>query len=385
MPMGRRTGRVGKAKAAMKRLFRRMAARLAPVLQSDTAFIEAAYVEILGRPADQDGLDHYRRLLADGLGRTAVLLSLMRSAEFQATLSRKASAIVDLRAMRPDQYREATDQINGQPITLFDVGSPADFDWLEGAILDYGYYEQPGVWNLGVDTDKRVIAEIVSAFAPARALEIGCAAGAVLDCLEDAGCPGGEGVEISAMAIARASDRVRERIHHGDVLALDLPAAAYDVVFGLDVFEHLNPNRLDAYIARLRDLTAPGGWLFCNIPAFGEDEVFGTVFPLYVDDWVADAAAGRPFSALHVDAHGYPVHGHLVWADARWWVSRFEAAGLRREIEVERALHERYGAYFAKRSPARRAFFVFSRRASDAHVQNVAARIRRAESLIPNP
>jgi hypothetical protein len=31
-------------------------------------------------------------------------------------------------------------------------------------ILSHAYYEQPGVWNLGVDFDKRVMAEIVAAF-----------------------------------------------------------------------------------------------------------------------------------------------------------------------------------------------------------------------------
>jgi SAM-dependent methyltransferase len=344
------------------RLLRRLAARLSPVLQSDTAFIEAAYVEILGRPADQDGLDHYRRLLADGLGRTAVLLSLMRSDEFRRTLSPADPAgIPSLIAERPDRYRQTVDRSNGQTITVFDVESPADVDWLERAILDNGYYEQPGVWTLGVDTDKRVIAEIIAAFAPARALELGCAAGAALECLADLGVTGVEGVEISRMAIARAPGRVRPRIHEGDVLSLALPPAAYDVVFGLDVFEHLNPNRLDAYLARLAELTAPGGWLFCNVPAFGADEQFGTVFPLYVDGWDADAAAGRPFSALHVDASGYPVHGHLTWADAAWWVRQFEHAGLRREREIERALHRKYDAYFEKRAPARKALFVFSK------------------------
>lgn len=365
----------------MRQLFKRIRARLAPVVQSDTAFIEAAYLEILGRPADQDGLDHYRRLLADGLGRTAVLLSLMRSAEFQDTLTRPAAPVVSLRNIRPDRYRTTVDRSNGETITAFDATSPDDFDWLERAILDYGYYEQPGVWNLGIDTDKRVVAEIVASFAPQRALELGCAAGAVLECLEDLGIDSAEGVEISAMALARASDRVRGRIHHGDLLALDLPHA-YDTVFGLDVFEHLNPNRLDAYLARLAALTAPGGWLFCNIPAFGHDEVFGTVFPLYVDGWEADAAAGRPFRTLHVDAHGYPVHGHLTWADARWWTARFEAAGFTREVDVERALHARYGAYMEKRAPARRAFFVFARKG--ARRTEVIARIQRAHSLIAN-
>ena len=202
------------------------------------------------------------------------------------------------------------------------------------------------MWNLGVDADKRVIAEIVAAFEPQRALELGCAAGAVIDCLMDHGIAA-DGVDISLMAIDRAPTRVRKRLYHGDLLSLDFPAP-YDMVFGLDIFEHLNPNRIDSYIARIARIAAPDAYLFCNIPAFGRDEVFGTVFPYYVDGWDADAAAGRPFARLHVDAHGYPLHGHLAWADAAWWVERFMAAGFHREPEIERALHAKYDGYMER-------------------------------------
>jgi hypothetical protein len=167
-------------------------------------------------------------------------------------------------------------------------------------------------------------------------------------------------VDISLMALDRAAPRVRKQLHHGDLLSLDLPSA-YDMVFGLDVFEHLNPNRIDAYVRRIADISAPGAYLFCNIPAFGHDTVFGTVFAYYVDGWDADAAAGRPFTRLHVDAQGYPLHGHLTWADARWWVQRFEAAGFRRETDIEHALHAKYDHYMERITPARRAFFVFAR------------------------
>jgi hypothetical protein len=158
----------------------------------------------------------------------------------------------------------------------------------------------------------------------------------------------------------RAPDRIRQRIHHGDLLALDkLPT--YGVAFGLDVFEHLNPNRIDTYVARVRDVTSDGGYVFCNIPAFGQDRIFGTVFPRYIESWDGDAAAGRPFSTLHVDEIGYPLHGHLTWAEAAWWVAKFEAQGLQREEEIERALHRKYDHYMSKRSLARKAYFVFSK------------------------
>ena len=208
----------------MRRFLNRLKARLSPVLQSDTAFIEAAFVEILGRRADLDGLNHYRRVLRDGLGRTAVLLDIMRSEESRAKLQPPpSSSLPDLRRLRPERYAEAIDRTNGDMIPVFEAETATDVDWLERAIIDYGYYEKPGVWVLDVDADKRVVAEIIAAFGPARALELGCAAGAVLQCLLDYGVVA-EGVEISAMAIARAPENVRARIHHGDLLSLELAA-----------------------------------------------------------------------------------------------------------------------------------------------------------------
>lgn len=221
---------------------------------------------------------------------------------------------------------------------------------------------------------------MLAAFAPAAALELGCAAGAVLECLLDLGVEA-EGIDISAMALERASERVRPRIHHGDILTLELPRN-YDLLFGLDVFEHLNPNKLEAYLARLAALTSDDAFLFCNIPAFGEDPVFGTVFPLYVDGWQDDAAAGKPFSRLHCDDHGYPIHGHLIWADAAWWSAQFERAGFTREIEIERALHRKYDGYVEKRSPARKAFFVFGKSASAARRAAVLGKINLPSAIL---
>lgn len=356
-------------------LIRYVRARLESLLVGDTAFVDRAFREILGRDADQGGLEFYRGVLRQGRGRTSVLLEIMRSEEFRNTLAPPApSALPNLIVQRPERYRRTTDRSNGNSILVFDVESAADLDWLERAILDHGYYEAPGVWVLDVDFDKRVVAEMLASFAPSAALELGCASGAVLQCLDEAAVHGAEGVEISSMAIARAADAVRPRIHHGDLLSLSLPKR-YDLLFGLDVFEHLNPNKLGAYIQRIADITTGDAYLFCNIPAFGSDPVFGTVFPFYVDGWSEDAAAGRPLGRIHVDDLGYPIHGHLAWGDAAWWTRQFETAGFQRDEEIERALHRKYGAYMEKRSPARRAFFVFGKKASAHRRPDVLARI----------
>jgi hypothetical protein len=344
-------------------VLRRLRSRWGPALQSDTDFVESAFREILGRQADLDGLNHYQHVLRDGLGRTAVLLEIMRSEEFTSKLrpqSSEASSLPSLRSMRPEAYLDTINRSNGQAMTVFVARSAADFDWLERAIVEHGYYEKPGVWNFGIDSDKRVIAEIVASFQPRHAIEIGCAAGAVLQCLDDLGVRA-EGVEISAMAREKAAAQVRGRIHLGDLLTLDLPPD-YDFLFGFDVFEHLNPNKLDAYLARIGEITTADARLFCNIPAFGHDPAFGTVFPLYVDGWDEDAAKGSVFTKLEVDTLGYPIHGHLAWADARWWTAQFEKAGFSRQLDVELRLHEKYDDYFEKRAPARKPFFVFAKR-----------------------
>lgn len=363
-------------------LIRYVQARLESLLVGDTEFVDRAFREILGRDADQGGLEFYRGLLRQGRGRTSVLLDIMRSEEFRQTLGPLSpSTLPNLIVQRPERYRRTIDRSNSHSILVFDVAAPADVDWLERAILEHGYYEAPGVWVLDVDFDKRVVAEMLSAFDPTAALELGCASGAVLQCLDEAGVAGTEGIEISAMAIANAADNVRPRIHHGDLLSLPLQKR-YDVLFGLDVFEHLNPNKLDAYIRRIAEVTTEDAYLFCNIPAFGHDAVFGTVFPFYVDGWSGDAAAGRALRSIHVDDLGYPIHGHLAWGDAAWWTRRFEKAGFTRDEEIERAFHRKYDAYMEKRSPARRAFFVFGKKLSASRRAETLARIAKPSKLL---
>src|SRR5687767_13879002 len=127
----------------MKRLFKRWTARWALAFKSDTEFIEMAFREILGRNADLDGLNHYRRVLREGVSRTAVLFEIMRSDEFVATLQQPAPSLPKLRSSKPDQYGTAVDRSNGHMVSTFEVRQSADFDWLEAQILDNGYYEKP--------------------------------------------------------------------------------------------------------------------------------------------------------------------------------------------------------------------------------------------------
>jgi SAM-dependent methyltransferase len=336
--------------------------------RTNEAFIDDAYRLALGRPADKSGVSFFGEMLRSGMDRDRVLWLIAMSEESINRRLAESFVMQDLRELRPERYQDAV-ATDGRTVPVFAVKDDHDLDWLEAAILEHGYYEKPGIWTLGVDEDKRRMADMLALFGSAHCLEIGCSSGAVVSCLRERGVDA-EGVEISAMAIRRADRSVRGSIHCGDLLSLELPRT-YELVYGLDVFEHFNPNRMDAYLDRVAALTAPGGFVFANVPTWGADRVYGTIWEPYLPDWIEDVAANQLFRRLEVDERGYPVLGHLVWAGSRWWEDRFAAAGLQREPDVERALHRRFDPDL-EATPARKAFYVYSR---DATVDRVQAMI----------
>lgn len=336
-------------------------------LRPDDAFLRDAYRLTLHREADPSGLASYGALLRQGMSRDEVLVRLALSEESMNRVLAERFQIQSLRELRPDRY-EAVRTLRGGAQTVFAAREPADFDWLEQCILEYDYYEKPGIWTLGIDNDKRTMAELLSCLRPQRALEVGCSSGAVISGLLDRDVDA-EGVEISAAAIRQAEPRVRQRIHRGDLLDIGV-AGEYDLVFGLDIFEHFNPNRLGSYIARVTELTQPGGFVFANVPTFGEDRVYGTIWEPHIPSWLEDLEANRLFRHLEVDDDGYPMHGHLVWAGSAWWEQLFTSTGLRRETGIEEALHRRFDMVL-RATPARRAFYVFSRDAMPSRVDQV--------------
>jgi SAM-dependent methyltransferase len=339
----------------MPNRLRRLISPVAPPPRAEReATVDDIYRRLLGRPADPEGLAHHVARMEAGATGADIAITIAESQEYKQRIASVP------RYRRPEQYRTVVDT-SGNASLVFDITEPADFDWLESRINDDGYYEHVGVWSLDIDDDKRVMAEILAGFGAKRALEIGCASGGVLRALAGHGVQA-EGVEISSMARDHAPDDIRDRIHLGDLLDLDLPAD-YDLVFGLDIFEHLNPNRLDKYLAALHERLVKGGVLFAVVPAFGTDAVFGEPFPLYLDEWQTDLDGGRLFAPVFCDHDGYPLHGHLINASTGWWLARFAAAGFQRHPELERPVHERYAEHFAV-APARRSFYIFTSRSA---------------------
>ena len=323
----------------------------------ENEFLDEVYQQMLGRAPEDAGRRHYLEKLASGYSRVEVVMDLSRSDEFARRAAARLNPLPDITTLRPDRYRREHHLYDGREFVTFVAESTDDYDWLEQCIVDYGFYERPGVWSMDVNLDKRAMAEMISLLGPKSTLEIGCANGAVMSCLSQLGVDV-HGVDISASSRNAAPDDIRDKIQLANLehTQLDLEV---DLLYGLDIFEHINPNRVDVFLKSCLAHIRPGGLFFTNTPAFGEDEVFGTAFPPFLASWTPQMEGGL-LSHLVTDERGFPENGHLIWATAKWWDAKFRSFGLVREVELEKALHRRYDEYINETSPARRSFFVYS-------------------------
>ena len=188
------------------------------------------------------------------------------------------------------------------------------------------------------------------------------------------------GNEVSETALACAYPNIRAAIRLGDLLSIDLNRR-FDVVLCMDVLEHISPLRLPVYLERLVSLVEDDGYLYLNSPMWGTDRVFGMIEEQYLEEWrqVGDASYWRHWPC---DAQGWPVHGHLVWASPAWWERTFEAHGLVRDTEIERAIHQRLGGFFTV-SIGRRCLFVLRRPGSRKVSAEVADAVHQVLAKLP--
>ncbi len=327
---------------------------------SNADFIQAAYRVILGRQADEGGAANFVRALDNKVMTRAGVLKEM--AECGERWGRSSSNLFgrhnlhNLIEEAPERYIFVPRKHGQGDTRVLKVQSRADFDWIERHIYDDGFYETMGGWILSSDPSFGILADQVTDIGGSSILEIGCSNGQILGHLRDRGWEV-NGVEISHLACFLAPYEIRKRIFFGDLLDLKIDRT-YDVIMGLDVFEHLNPFKIPEYIRKCADRLNPGGYLYANIPMFGEDRNFGTVFGVYLDVW--DASPNGLFDHIEVDERGWPEGGHLGWALPSWWEAEFGKHGLVRSDEKEKLLHEKYAEYFAK-APARKSFFILQK------------------------
>jgi len=347
----------------------------------DDEFIEQSYQRLFQRGADPGGAAYFGGQLADGAPRAQLIDAWAGSDEHVNRVVAEVYPLADLRARHPERFREVPDTSGSSTVPCFVADGDEAFAWIGARIDEHGYYDRPGIWGYSVNADKRVMADVLANFEPAVALDLGCSNGTVMKCLFDLGVKS-EGIELSTAAVRQAFPEIRANIHVGSVT--EMPGTnLYDLIFGLDIFEHVTPGDLALIIEAIYERLEPGGYLFANIPAYGEDEVFGEVFPLYVEGWSDAAERNEPFPLLPTDEAGFPLHGHLIWASTVWWQQQFERVGFTREAAIERAVHGRYAEYFRGASPSRLAFYVFAKDPDEASVAAIAERIAANTAPLP--
>ena len=146
--------------------------------------------------------------------------------------------------------------------TLDAVRGYLDSQYASGVYNDYVAAAQLKSLTFG-----RRVKSILKQTGTGKLLDIGASCGFFVDEALKAGFDA-YGVELSAEAIAKAPEPLRERLVQGDVASVDLSLKGpFDVITAFDVIEHLfDPI---AFLAQLRRVAKPGSWIVITTPDVG--------------------------------------------------------------------------------------------------------------------
>lgn len=337
----------------------------------DEEFVTGLYRVFFDRDPDPDGFAHHLKALQSGVPPHQLVASLLMSEEFanrkqKQVFEGQAFELPNLRELYPSDYRE---EVGG---VFYIAADDERINRMERLIKTHGYYDRFGVWSSVIDNDKQNMAQLVECLGAKSCLEIGCFNGPLLSLLSDKGIAV-TGIDPSHLAFVVAFANIRKNLLYGDLLSVSLDRK-YDSIILLDVLEHLNPLVLGKQIRRLREVLAPDGVIIVNSPMFGEDPVFGTVFPQDVEEWVS--VGDRDFyRSWPCDEQGWPLHGHMVLASPAWWTAQFEANDLVRLTGIETCLQETFKSWFSW-APARKSLVVLGHREANIDEGRVNSLVR---------
>lgn len=257
---------------------------------------------------------------------------------------------------------------DGRPVDLIHVENEQEFDSLLDTIIGTGYYASAYFDNHidykegEVKFDSFFLASILKFLRPKSLFELGCGRGDVLFLLGLDNKVKVQGIDFSRDMITKVWPFLSERIGFGDILEVcrqyKNQGITFDTCCAFDLWEHLHPKKLPEYIASLVELARKDALFFFTIPAFGEDRVFGELFPLEFEENRAPFNGRVPFDYLIVESRKppIPVKGHLINAHSEWWEKQFECHGLVRSEELERNIHTYFDEHLYY---ARQSFYLF--------------------------
>ena len=257
---------------------------------------------------------------------------------------------------------------DGRPVDLIRIEKEEDYDVLLNNIISSGYYDL-SYFNSHIDYREGEVkfdaffhASILKFLKSKSLLELGCGRGDVLFLLGLDRRIKVRGIEFSQDVLKTVWPSLSGKVDYGDVMEVCKKyhprKITFDTFCAFDLWEHILPERLQNYIASLVALAEKDALFFFTIPAFGEDQVFGEVFPLEFEENRGKFNARAPFDHLIVESKEppVPVMGHLICAHSEWWQKQFERHGLVRAEALERNIHCYFDEhlFYAKKS-----FYIF--------------------------
>ena len=130
-----------------------------------------------------------------------------------------------------------------------------------------GMQQSPEQWALRGEVLTAAMAELVNEFKPAqaaRALDVGCQAGGLVDALAARTSLSWEGID--PVIVGERKSPAGAIIKHGFADKLDYPNDTFDVELFANVFEHVPPDRRVASLRDMARVLRPGGVIVGQIP-----------------------------------------------------------------------------------------------------------------------
>jgi SAM-dependent methyltransferase len=257
---------------------------------------------------------------------------------------------------------------DGRPVDVIQIESEKDFDLLLENIIcsqyyDTAYFDSHIDYREGeIKFDSLFLSSILKFLNPKSLLELGCGRGDVLFLLDMDAKITVRGIEFSRDVLKKVWSRLKKKVDLGDILEICQKYYSrkvnFDTFCAFDLWEHLHPKKLHEYIDAVVALAEKDALFFFNIPAVGEDKIFGEIFPLELEGNRRNYNQRLPFDFLNAELINPPIpaNGHLIWAHTEWWQKQFERHGLIRAETLEKTIHTSFDEHLFY---ARKSFYVF--------------------------